>query len=203
MAIESAQLNNTSRKRETCALLGFLPLQVNEQFSTTAEVIATHREIPALLKPMKLLGDYDVSAGDAGTPEVTATYMNMTPGQVYSRLNTIIENSLSQEQPMNNLAPNSEHADDMQKLKSFNEFPVTTADTDNMITRITTPAIVNLDFAGTTVHAALVGTNATPAKAATTVEMNGHKEHAMKRMAEFISSYHGNNQQTTYTKEVS
>ena len=65
-----------------CALLSGM---INEsEYKTTAEVVAAvaSSDTPALLKPIKLLGDYDVSAGKEGQPEVTKKYLDMTPGQV-------------------------------------------------------------------------------------------------------------------------
>ena len=185
------------KKGEKCALLA---PPISEKFETTADVIkqVSNSEIPALLKPKKLLGDYDVSAGFDGTPEVTKKYLCMTPGQVCEALNTIINNSLK-ESEMNNTAYTT---DDGGKLKSFNEFPIHRTDLDDVAEKAATPEIVTMDFLGNVIHTALMGTNLEPAKAATTVEMDGFKERAMKRLAQFISSYHGNNQQSVYTKEV-
>lgn len=60
--------------------------------------------------------------------------------------------------------------------------------------------IVTMDFRGNITHKTLIGTNVEPTKASTSVEMNSSKERALKRMAEFVSSFHGNNQQSMYTK---
>lgn len=196
-----ATTGSSRRKRETCALLGFFPSPISEEFKTTADVIASastkDKEIAALLKPQKLLGDYDVSAGLEGTPEVTKTYLKMTPGQVCERLNNIVNKNL-QETTMNTHYTEDEGS----KLKSFSEFPVGRTDLDDVVKKANTPTIVTTDYRGTEVHPALKGTSNQPPTAATTVEMTPAKERALKRVAEFISSYHGNNQQTIATKEV-
>lgn len=194
--------------KEICALLGKPKVkQFNENLETTSDVIAdassmVKPEIPALFKPKKLLGDYDVSAGLDGTPEVTQKYLSMTPGQKgYSQnnqLNSVIENFLK-EQKMDTTYTQDEGG----KLKSFAEFPIVNGyELEKIAQNASTPAVITLDFKGQKINTALIGTNDTPVAAATTVEMDAVKERAMKRLAEFISSYHGNNQQTIKTKEV-
>ncbi len=189
--------------KEVCALLGKPRVkQFNEDFETTMDVIkkSSNIETPALFKPKKLLGDYDVCAGEEGTPELTKKYLSMTPGQTNSnKINSIIDNYLKE-----NTMNNKYTIDDGPKLKSFSEFPVNTnLDFDEITKKATTPAVITMDFRGTVIHTALLGDHENaPLSTATTVDMNSAKERAMKRMAQFVNSYHGNNQETIKTTEV-
>lgn len=191
--------NNTTPKQESCALLGHVLLK--ESFMTTADVISKNskKEIPALFKPKKLLGDYTVSAGDVGTPELTQNYLKSTPGvSIQEALNTIINKNLKESSMDTTFT-----TDNGGQLKSFDEFPVGRTDLDDVATKAATPVIVTLDFRGNVIHQSLIGTGSvtdTHPKAATTVEMNNAKEHALKRMSEFVSSFHGNNQQSMLSK---
>jgi len=184
--------NSKATRQEACALLGNVLLR--ESFMTTAEMIAnaSKNEVPALFKPKKMLGDYTVSAGEVGTPELTKNYVSASPGvTIQDALNTIINKNLK-ESSMNT----SYTTDQGGKLKSFDEFPISNVDFGDIEQRAATPAIVTLDFKGNVIHQTLVGTGAVPTPASTTVEMNSAKERALKRMAEFVSSFHGNNQQS-------
>lgn len=194
--------------REVCALLGKPKVkQFNENFETTIDVVSTpinKSEVPALFKPKKLLGDYDVSAGFEGTPEVTQKYLSATPGQTIhektNQLNNVIENFLKENTNMDT----SYSTDEGGKLKSFAEFPIVqNYELEQIAQNAATPAVITLDFKGTKIHTALLGDHkGDPLPAATTIDMNTAKERALKRLAEFVSSYHGNNQQSIKTKEV-
>lgn len=184
-------------KQEPCALLGNVLLK--ESFMTTAAVIAqaSKNEVPALLKPKKLLGDYTVSAGEVGTEELTNNYLKSSPGMcIHETLNTIIDKNLK-ESSMNTQFTKDEGG----KLKSFDEFPVGRSDLDDVAITASQPAIiVTMDFRGNVINKALIGTDEGINKSATTVQMNSTKEKALKRMAEFVSSFHGNNQQSMVSK---
>lgn len=112
--------NNSHPKKETCALLGNVLLR--ESFMTTADAISSvsGKEIPALLKPIKLLGDYTISAGEVGTPELTQNYLKASPGvSIRDTLNTIMNKNLKES------SMDTTHTTDSGgKLKSFDEFPV-------------------------------------------------------------------------------
>lgn len=191
----------STNKRATCALLGAFPQQkLDEEFMTTSEVVSASsnaKEIPALFKPLKLLGDYDVCAGFDGTPELTKKYLAMTPGQVCEQLNTIITKNL-QEQTMNT----SHTTDEGGKLKSFNEFPIGRTDLEGVVQKAITPMIMTTEYSGDVTHPTLKGTGVATPNAATTVSMDVAKEQAMKRLATFLSGYQANTQQTVATKEV-
>lgn len=188
--------NNTQPKKETCALLGNVLLK--ESFMTTASAVSSvkGKEIPALLKPIKLLGDYTISAGEVGTPELTQNYLKASPGMsIHDTLNTIMNKNLKES------SMDTTHTTDTGgKLKSFDEFPVGRDDLNDVALKAATPMIVTMDFRGNITHKTLIGTGVDTKKASTTVEMNSSKERALKRMAEFVSSFHGNNQQSMYTK---
>lgn len=199
MKAEPQQNNSQTKKRETCALFGEFTTHVEidnlvESFMTTADVVKkASTEIPALLKPNKLLGDYDVCAGEEGTPEVTKKYMSMTPGQFNEQLNTIIYKALK-EQTMDTT---TETAPDCCKLKSFNEFPVGNTYLDDVTIKAGTPAVITMDFHGNEIHTALVGTTPTPVKAASTVDMTPQKEQALKRLQTFIGTHARTNSSDT------
>lgn len=166
---------------------------------TTKEAIAasSDKNVPVLFRPKKLLGDYDVSAGLDGTPEVTQKYLNATPGQ--KGLNTSINTYLEDKNNMDT----SYTSDTGSKLKSFDEFPITRHDLIDAESKASANSLPDVSVkSGDVTHPALKGTNKEPPTAATTVEMNGAKERALKRLNQFVDSYHGNNQETTYTKEV-
>jgi hypothetical protein len=193
-------ITESSNKRETCALLGGFPKKprLSENFMTTAEVISQSIkdvEVGALLKPLKLLGDYDVSAGEEGTPEVTKKYLKMTPGQFSESLNTIIAKNL-----LESNMDTSYTTDSGGKLKSFDQF-ATKIDFTDIEQKAATPEIITMDFKGNVVNKALIGTGVQTPNAASTVEMTTHKEQALKRLAQFIASFQSNNQQLTTKKE--
>ncbi len=188
--------NNTTHKQEVCALLGNVILR--EGFMTTADAISqsSKKEIPALFKPKKLLGDYTVSAGEVGTPELTQNYLKATKGvNIQEALNTIINKNLKESS-----MDTTHTTDNGGQLKSFDEFPVGRSDLDDVAIKAATPVVVTLDFRGNVIHKTLLGTGTDTPKASTTVEMNSSKERALKRMAEFVSSFHGNNQQSMLSK---
>lgn len=188
--------NNKAFKQESCALLGHVMLR--EGFMTTADAIAlsSKKEIPALFKPKKLLGDYTVSAGEVGTPELTQNYLKATTGvNIQEALNTIINKKLKESS-----MDTTYKTDNGGQLKSFDEFPVGRTDLDDVALKAATPVVVTLDFRGNVIHKTLLGTGSGKPKASTTVEMNSSKERALKRMAEFVSSFHGNNQQSMLSK---
>lgn len=188
--------NNTTHKQEVCALLGNVVLR--EGFMTTADAISqsSKKEIPALFKPKKLLGDYTVSAGEVGTPELTQNYLKATKGvNIQEALNTIINKNLKESS-----MDTTHTTDNGGQLKSFDEFPVGRSDLDDVAIKAATPVVVTLDFRGNVIHKTLLGTRTDTPKASTTVEMNSSKERALKRMAEFVSSFHGNNQQSMLSK---
>lgn len=188
--------NNTTHKQEVCALLGNVILR--EGFMTTADAISqsSKKEIPALFKPKKLLGDYTVSAGEVGTPELTQNYLKATKGvNIQEALNTIINKNLKESS-----MDTTHTTDNGGQLKSFDEFPVGRSDLDDVALKAATPVVVTLDFRGNVIHKTLLGTGTDTPKASTTVEMNSSKERALKRMAEFVSSFHGNNQQSMLSK---
>lgn len=188
--------NNTTHKQEVCALLGNVILR--EGFMTTADAISqsSKKEIPALFKPKKLLGDYTVSAGEVGTPELTQNYLKATPGvNIQEALNIIIHKNLKESS-----MDTTYTTDNGGQLKSFDEFPVGRTDLDDVAIKAATPVVVTLDFRGNIIHKTLLGTGTDTPKASTTVEMNSSKERALKRMAEFVSSFHGNNQQSMLSK---
>lgn len=188
--------NNTTHKQEVCALLGNVILR--EGFMTTADAISqsSKKEIPALFKPKKLLGDYTVSAGEVGTPELTQNYLKATKGvNIQEALNTIINKNLKESS-----MDTTHTTDNGGQLKSFDEFPVGRSDLDDVAIKAATPVVVTLDFRGNVIHKTLLGTGSGKPKASTTVEMNSSKERALKRMAEFVSSFHGNNQQSMLSK---
>lgn len=187
--------NNSHPKKETCALLGNVLLR--ESFMTTADAISSvsGKDIPALFKPIKLLGDYTVSAGEIGTPELTQNYLNASPGmRIHDTLNTIMNKNLKESS-----MDTTYTTDSGGKLKSFDEFPVGRDDLNDVAIKAATPMIITMDFRGNVIHKALIGTGDTT-NASSSVEMNSTKERALKRMAEFVSSFHGNNQQSMYTK---
>lgn len=196
-------MSTAFKVKEVCALLGKPKVkQFNEKFETTDDVIkqSSHIETPALFKPKKLLGDYDVCAGEEGTPEVTQKYLAMTPGQANSnKINSIIDTYLKE-----NIMNTNFTTDDSTTLRSFSEFPVNTnLDFDEIVKKATTPEVITMDFKGTVIHTSLLGDHShDPLSAATTVDMNHTKERAMKRLAQFVNSYHGNNQETIKTTEV-
>ena len=188
--------NNTTHKQEVCALLGNVILR--EGFMTTADAISqsSKKEIPALFKPKKLLGDYTVSAGEVGTPELTQNYLKATKGvNIQEALNKIINKNLKESS-----MDTTYTTDNGGQLKSFDEFPVGRTDLDDVAIKAATPVVVTLDFRGNVIHKTLLGTGTDTPKASTTVEMNSSKERALKRMAEFVSSFHGNNQQSMLSK---
>ena len=121
------------------------------------------------------------------------------PGvSIQEALNTIINKNLKESSMDTTFT-----TDNGGQLKSFDEFPVGRTDLDDVATKAATPVIVTLDFRGNVIHQSLIGTGSvtdTHPKAATTVEMNNAKERALKRMSEFVSSFHGNNQQSMLSK---
>ena len=186
------QQNHQTKKRETCALFGHFTSKdevMSESFMTTADAVKKASDVPALLIPkVKLLGDYDVCAGEEGTPEVTKKYMAMTPGQFNEQLNTIIYNALK-EQTIMDTTPQVDTAQNCCKLKSFNEFPVGRTDLDDVAIKAGTPAVITMDFHGNETHTTLLGTTPTPVKSASTVEMTPQKEQAIKRLQTFLGTH--------------
>lgn len=174
-----------------------LPLVENKQ---------THdgNNVPALFKPMRLLGDYAVCAGEVGTDELLINYLKATPGLDASSLIPGLNNRSKQKlsehfnvplPPQNqttfvNVTPS--------KLVSFDAFPIARHDLDDVVPKSNADALITLDYHGNEIIPALAGTNDTPANAATTVNMDEQKARALKRMQEFVSSFHGNNQQTFF-----
>jgi hypothetical protein len=80
-------------------------------------------------------------------------------------------------------------------LKQFAEFPIGRTDLDDVAEKAARNEIVSMDFYGNIVHRALLGgTEKPPVAGTTTVPMNPSKEQALKRVAEFISTFRGNNQ---------
>lgn len=197
--------NKSDVSRETaCALLGFITPRksftpvINESKDSSKKILPallipkTHPEMP------KRAGDFDVYAGEDGTPELTKKYLAMTPGQVSEALNKTIEKHLQEQATM----VTHFDKDAGGKLKSFDSFPVGRADLTDVAEKAATPMMAAISFAGTEDHAALRGTTAEKTNASTTVEMDAAKEQTLKKLSQFIASFHSKIPETQNSKEV-